>query len=706
MTTSEKNLYDTALELREKGEFDQAINLLKQGIEKFPKDLNMRVSLSYCYFLNDSLEKSAMHHAEAKAIDPSNASVGWNESRLLLRNKQVAEAVSIAENFNQRFPEDAEGMGVLGACLRAKNDLNKSTFFLDKAIEQNPSYAEALINRGLNRLGKKNITGALEDLEKAHRLKPHIKQIWDLVVSLNTQVGHYSTAISLLINMIEIDPNHEKSFALLAACNHKADSSALAIQSFKKVLEVRPNDVTNLVNFGIALAKQDNLVESTDAFNKAIAIRPDYTEAHYNLGIVLTHLGRLDEAEASYKQTIALRPDYAEAYYSFGNTLQKLGRLEEAEASYREAISLKSELAEAHNNLGITLKKLRRLDEAEVSYEQAIALKPAFAEAHHNLGNAHNEMGKLEKARVSYEQSVAFKPDYAEAHNNLGNTLQGLGRLDKAELSYKRAITLQPDFVEAFWNLHGIQRDIQGAEYWIDQCLMADSTYLEAKFIKSALRFYQGDRTDYENLMQSELKQHPYMRSISWAFNLPNLPALHFNKWYFFDAIVKKSKISRPFYEFGVWRASSFKYLIKIFKKGYGFDTFTGLPEDWDVGSHVERKGTYTSDRNVPNVAGGEFIAGKFEDTLPLFFAKRRPLASVINFDADLYSSTICALNLSKSVIDKDTILIFDEFIINENWEQDEFKALNEFCSIHHYSYEVIAISFFSKQVAVRLLSF
>jgi len=49
-------------------------------------------------------------------------------------------------------------------------------------------------------------------------------------------------------------------------------------------------------------------------------------------------------------------------------------------------------------------------------------------------------------------------------------------------------------------------------------------------------------------------------------------------------------------------------------------------------------------------------------------------------------------------------ILIFDEFIINENWEQDEYKALNDFCMDNNCAYEVLAISFFSKQVAVRLI--
>tara|TARA_B100001057_G_scaffold499007_1_gene607987 strand:- start:516 stop:812 length:297 start_codon:yes stop_codon:yes gene_type:complete len=95
---------------------------------------------------------------------------------------------------------------------------------------------------------------------------------------------------------------------------------------------------------------------------------------------------------------------------------------------------------------------------------------------------------------------------------------------------------------------------------------------------------------------------------------------------------------------------------------------------------------------------------GEFEDTLPSFFSESRPTASVINYDADLYSSTICALKSSKSVIDENTILIFDEFLINESWENDEYRALSDFCAIVACTYEVIAVSFFSKQVAVKLI--
>ena len=64
---------------------------------------------------------------------------------------------------------------------------------------------------------------------------------------------------------------------------------------------------------------------------------------------------------------------------------------------------------------------------------------------------------------------------------------------------------------------------------------------------------------------------------------------------------------------------------------------------------------------------------------------------------------TICELRHSRNIIDEHTILIFDEFISNENWEQDGYKALQDFCQESNLTYSVLAVSFFSKQVAVRV---
>ena len=63
----------------------------------------------------------------------------------------------------------------------------------------------------------------------------------------------------------------------------------------------------------------------------------------------------------------------------------------------------------------------------------------------------------------------------------------------------------------------------------------------------------------------------------------------------------------------------------------------------------------------------------------------------------------ITALNHARPVIDSSTVLVFDEFIVNKNWEHDEFRALEEFCATNGLRYEVLAFSLFTKQMACRL---
>ena len=732
---TDEEILKKAMCLREIGKYDVAIDLLLHQIKQSSKDPNVPALLSHIYILNDNLEQAKIHLDAAKNINPNTASVGWNEARLLLKHKKINEALAVADKTNKLFPNDVEGIGVLGSCLRTSGNVDDGLKYLNKAIELNSNHAEALINRGLIWLEQKDKVNALSDLEKAHHLKPHIKQIWDLIINLVVETKDYSKAISLLLKMIEVDPNLEKSYSLLAACNEKADNPALAISSFKKILESRPNDPTMNFNLGIALQREGKSEEAMEAYNKALAIKPDYaeaynnlgnalkdqgkleeaieaykkaisinpsfSEAYYKIGIILQQQANLEEAIEAYQQAISINPDYADAYFNMGVTLEKQDKLDQSIDAYNKAISIKPDFAEAYSNMGFTLKTQSKLDQAIDAYNKAISIKPDYAEVYYNKGITLNLQGKLDQAIDAYNKAISSKPDFAEAYNNMGTTLSDLpGKLDQAIDAYNKAISIKPDYAEAYWNLSGSAKNISDSKKWVLKLLKAYPKSLEAKLTLSALKFYEGDEAEFNKLTKSSLKDHPSTRSFIWAFNLPKLPPLHFQRWALFDHMVKLSNKDRPFYEFGVWRGEAFRYLIKTFKKGYGFDTFEGIPEDW----HNEKVGTYSSDGNVPKIKGGKFIVGKFEDTLPGFFAEERPMASIINFDADLYSSTICALNFAKPVIDKDTILIFDQFIINEFWEQDEYKALEEFCANNDYTYEVVAISFFTKQVAVKIV--
>ena len=471
-----------------------------------------------------------------------------------------------------------------------------------------------------------------------------------------------------------------------------------AIDAYQEALKLNPSAAI-YSNIGTVFEQKGDFNAAIKNYNKAIELNPNHAQVYYNLGNTHLRMKEFELAKASYEKAVKIKPNYPKALYNLGNVFRELGQHTQAIKIYKKALKIDPNYYEVCFNMANSFKELGQLEKAIENYNRVISLNPDFSDAYFNLGTILYEIGSYNSAIDRFITALKYNPQHAQSFNNLGVTYLDLGDLEKAKNNFERALEIKKDHVDAIWNLCGASESVLEAQKWVDKCLKVDSKFEKAVLSDAALKYYVGDHDALDELRNSHLGDHPYMRSYSWFFSLENIPKLFFHRWALFDYVISVSDKSRPFYEFGVWQGEAFKYLIKAYKKGYGFDTFTGLPEDW----HNEKAGTYSSDGVVPKVEGGEFIVGMFEDTLPGFFNEKRPMASMINFDADLYSSTLCALNYSAPVIDEKTILVFDEFIMNENWEQDEYKALNEFCDNNGYHYKVIAASFFTKQVALRL---
>ena len=179
---SQNRNLDEAIQLKEAGKFEQAIELLENLEQHFPEEVALLTLLSNCLLLNGQLGTAKLYFDKAKKIAPNTAAVGWNASRIALMEKKPSQALNIARHTNQRFPDDVEGMGILGICLSATGEISESIKYLNQSIDLNNNNAEALINRGLIFLKQGKKIEALADLEKGYLLKPHIKEIWDFVI--------------------------------------------------------------------------------------------------------------------------------------------------------------------------------------------------------------------------------------------------------------------------------------------------------------------------------------------------------------------------------------------------------------------------------------------------------------------------------------------------------------------------------------------
>lgn len=138
------------------------------------------------------------------------------------------------------------------------------------------------------------------------------------------------------------------------------------------------------------------------------------------------------------------------------------------------------------------------------------------------------------------------------------------------------------------------------------------------------------------------------------------------------------SELNVLYLEFGVFRGDTMRFWSRSLKNPnselHGFDSFEGLPEaggPWSAGQ-------FDTGGKIPviNDARVRFFKGWFNDVLPSYTVPEHDVL-VINFDADLYSSTIYVLNHLRPYMKPGTWLYFDEF----NHLEHEPRAFDEFLS-------------------------
>jgi tetratricopeptide (TPR) repeat protein len=153
--------------------------------------------------------------------------------------------------------------------------------------------------------------------------------------------------------------------------------------------------------------------------------------------------------------------------------------------------------------------------------------------------------------------------------------------------------------------------------------------------------------------------------------------------------------------EFGVRRGTSITVLAGVAGQAvHGFDSFEGLPQSW--GS--EPAGVLTTGATLPEVPANVTLhAGWFEDTLEPFLAVHPGPVRLVNIDSDIYASARFVLERLQDRIRPGTVLVFDEFIGNRTWADDEFKAFAEFAAATGAAWRVLAVAPFTKQVVLLI---
>ena len=452
----EIDIYKKLVTLREAGRYSEALKVAEEISFEPTLNTDILAELAHVYILLDDINSASICVKRATKIKDNNPLVELNRVRIFLKTGESESALKLAQRINKIHPDLVESLGVLGACLRVSNKLDESLSILNQALNRQPKYAEALINRGYLHLARNKNQEAVEDFKEAFKLKPHIKSIWRFLISLELKSEDYRSLLDNVLAMLEYEPKNTKIIDVIIFSVEKLDDKQIAVSAFEKVLESNSRNFRAAFCLAVASKRNGMIEKSIENFKLCISINAKSVDPYFQLANLYSHRNEIGEAARNYHKVITLQPNHTGALMNLGALQYRQGDLSGAALNFGLVIKYKPDAEEAYTNLGAIFKEMDETEKAINSFNTALKINPSHVSTLYNLSVTLQEKGELNQSLDYIKKANKIQPNDPQILNSFSSIEQKFGNLDNAIKQYQKAISINPDYIKPILNLHSL----------------------------------------------------------------------------------------------------------------------------------------------------------------------------------------------------------------------------------------------------------
>lgn len=283
-----------------------------------------------------------------------------------LNANDLESARKIIETDLKRFGTKDEYYFYLALINQDSKEKKK---FYTKAIEINPEFLDAYINRGL-------VNNELQDYE--HSLKDYNKAI-------------------------ELDSKCALAFNNRGYTKYKMQNYKGALEDYNKAILLNPK-------LRIALDNKAKLLMEV-----CLEDDKNFSEKYYlSLGIAEVNEGNLPDAIHNFDEALKFNPKSELVFFYKGVAYQSMGQDEDAIESYSESIEINKKMIDAYFNRGQLLFK-NSPKQALDDFVTAVALDPKFIDAYYSIAAIQKNMGQYKEAIDNLDKILEIEPNAVNA---------------------------------------------------------------------------------------------------------------------------------------------------------------------------------------------------------------------------------------------------------------------------------------------------
>jgi len=403
-----------AADLRKAQKFQEALKVYQDLVAEEPNDAESYLRMSNIYTQLRDFAKAREAEDKARAIEPNNLEVRYNEVSILESQGKTADAIqrlkeildtTAKRNYSR---EDRENRILLLERLSGLYRMNDQTDLAVDALRQigeldhdkDAVVAAEIVDT--YRLGK-DFAKAQKESDAAMKKWPEDRTLRIVRATLLADIGQIDAAAADMKKLMDGKGDRQMYIALAQIYDkgRKFDDEAKALDAADKLAANKEEKEDVWFQRGAMFEKTKKIDLAEAEFRKILEINPDSAPTLNYLGYMLADRN-VKLAEALELVTKALDKDPNNGAYldSLGWVYFKLNRLPEAEENLRQALLRTPRDATVHDHMGDVLLRESKVKEAIAQWQLSLKEFEAGSPGDADPGDIAKVRSKLESAKV------------------------------------------------------------------------------------------------------------------------------------------------------------------------------------------------------------------------------------------------------------------------------------------------------------------
>ena len=405
-----------AYNLLNSNNLDESLKYYKEFADDDPHDSEALLRMAEIYREKRDFTKARESLDKAKAADPENLEVRYEEVNLLAGQAQTDKAIEtlkaiLKDTERKTYSESEKGIRLnlmerLGDLYRGANQTQAAVDTFRQMADLDPDSAAKAEGQIVDTYrAAKDFKNALAEANAAIKKYPDDEGLKRDHAFVLADSGKVDQAVSELRALLKGEHDRETQLAIAEVYERakRYEDIAKPLDAAEKLSETKPEKVAIYFMRGAMYERLKQFDASEAEFRKVLELDPDSPGALNYLGYMLADRGvRLDEAQKMIVRALELDPDNGAYLDSLGWVYYRQNRLDDAEQALVRALS-KSGIGQdptVHDHLGDVYLKLGKTKDAITQWQASLKEAETDTQSDMEPGELAAINKKLEDAKV------------------------------------------------------------------------------------------------------------------------------------------------------------------------------------------------------------------------------------------------------------------------------------------------------------------